>query len=91
MSTVIYPFSGDELKSLFFSPFLNGKIYDCQIKWNVYSQRWFINITDNSGNRRLTFPVVASPVGYDINLLLGAFGKTKMVWRVDNAQIEVIN
>jgi hypothetical protein len=91
MTTALYPFSGNEQKSMVFSPLLDGKIYDCQMKWNIYSQRWYLNITDNSGNRKLTMPVVASPVGFDINLLVGAFSTTKMVWRAVNGQIEVMN
>lgn len=74
-----------------FSPILDGKIYDCRMKWNIAAQRWYLNITDNSGNRKLTMPVVASPVGYDINLLVGAFSTTIMVWRIASGQIEVIS
>ncbi|EDQ1381329.1 hypothetical protein GQI37_001076 [Salmonella enterica] len=91
MSIALYPFSGNEQKSMVFSPLLDGKIYDCQMKWNIYSQRWYLNVTDNSGNRKLTIPVVTSPADYDINILIGAFSSTKMVWRVASGQIEVIN
>ncbi|EDV4054351.1 hypothetical protein CXJ18_004457 [Salmonella enterica subsp. enterica serovar Javiana] len=45
----------------------------------------------NSGRRQLTIPVIGSPKDYDINLLVGAFSKTRMVWRVSDGQIEVIN
>ncbi|MFV9180554.1 phage baseplate plug family protein [Serratia marcescens] len=91
MSTTLYPFSGNEQKSMIFTPVLDGEVYNCQTKWNVASQRWYLNITDNSGNRLLTTPMVGSPVGYDINLLVGAFTISKMVWRYVSGQIEVIN
>ncbi|EAP5663012.1 hypothetical protein L2J34_003505 [Salmonella enterica] len=91
MSTAIYPFSGNEQKSMVFTPVLDGEVYNCQTKWNIAAQRWYLNITDNSGNRQLTIPIVASPVGYDINLLVGAFNISKMVWRYSKGQIEVIN
>lgn len=90
MSVTLYPFTGNEQQSMMFSPMLDGRIYDCQLKWNIAAQRWYLNITDNSGKRKLTIPVVASPVGYDINLLVGAFTTTKMVWRYSDGQIEVI-
>ncbi|MEG0234065.1 MAG: hypothetical protein RR680_18965 [Hafnia sp.] len=91
MSSEFYPFTGNEQKSMIFTPMLDGEVYNCQTKWNIAAQRWYINISDNSGNRQLTIPVIASPVGYDINLLVGAFNSTKMVWRHSIGQIEAIN
>ncbi|AHE73400.1 hypothetical protein M942_22555 [Enterobacter ludwigii] len=90
MSTIPYPFSGNEQTSMVFAPVLDGSVYHCQMKWNIAAQRWYLVITDNSGGRILTVPVVASPVGYDINLLVGAFDNTKMVWRDATGQMEVI-
>ncbi|MCU6240796.1 phage baseplate plug family protein [Enterobacter asburiae] len=89
MSTVLYPFSGNEQKSMVFTPVLDGMVYHCQMKWNLAAQRWYLDVSDNSGNRVLTIPAVASPVGYDINLLVGAFQNTTMVWRYATSQIEV--
>ncbi|HGE8482418.1 TPA: hypothetical protein ACGD7T_001251 [Serratia marcescens] len=91
MSTTRYPFSGNEQESMIFTPMLDGEVYNCQTKWNIAAQRWYLNITDNSGNRLLTIPMIDSPVGYDINLLIGPFTNTKMVWRYAIGQIEVIN
>lgn len=91
MSVSFYPFSGNEQKSMVFTPVLDGEVYNCQTKWNIAAQRWYLNITDNSGRRQLTIPAIGSPKGYDINLLVGAFSKTRMVWRVSDGQIEVIN
>ncbi len=91
MSTELFPFSGNEQKSMVFTPLLDGEVYNCQTKWNIAGQRWYLNITDNSGNRQLTIPVIASPDGFDINLLAGAFSKTRMVWRYEKGQIEVIS
>lgn len=91
MSMAYYPFSGNEQKSMVFTPVLDGEVYSCQTKWNIAAQRWYLNITDNSGRRQLTIPVIGSPKNYDINLLVGAFSKTRMVWRVSDGQIEVFN
>ncbi|EEW9942063.1 hypothetical protein HFW01_001557 [Salmonella enterica] len=90
MSMAYYPFSGNEQKSMVFTPVLDGEVYNCQTKWNIAAQRWYLNITDNSGRRQLTIPVIGSPKNYDINLLVGAFSKTRMVWRVSDGQIEVL-
>lgn len=91
MSTALYPFSGNELKSMIFTPLLDGEVYNCQTKWNIAGQRWYLNITDNSGARQLTMPIIGSPDDYDINLLVGVFDTSKMVWRISSGQIEVIN
>ncbi|SMG37165.1 hypothetical protein SAMN03159353_1008155 [Cedecea sp. NFIX57] len=74
-----------------FTPILDGSVYNCRTKWNVAAQRWYLDITDNSGRRQLTIPIVGSPADYDINLLVGAFSTTKMIWRITRGQIEVIN
>ncbi|MFT2793032.1 hypothetical protein ACMV5I_23600 [Serratia sp. T13T92] len=91
MSTTLYPFSGNEQKSMIFTPMLDGGVYNCQTKWNLAAQRWYLNVTDNSGIRLLTIPLISSPIGYDINMLVGAFNVTSMVWRSAIGQIEVIN
>ncbi|HBZ7597779.1 TPA: hypothetical protein R1B10_001122 [Klebsiella pneumoniae] len=91
MSTAYFPFSGNEQQSMFFTPILDGEVHNCQIKWNIYSQRWYLNITDNSEHRLLTIPLIASPAGYDINLLISVFTRTRMIWRYAAGQIEVIN
>ena len=91
MSTVFYPFSGSEQKSMVFTPVLDGSVYNCRITWNIAAQRWYLNITNNSGRRLLTVPVIASPQNRDFNLLTGVFSTTRMVWRISAGQIEVIN
>ncbi|EOW6510872.1 hypothetical protein G9G39_03835 [Cronobacter sp. EKM101R] len=89
MSKTLYPFSGNEQKSMIFTPVLDGEVYNCQIKWNIASQRWYLNVMDNSGSRILTVPLIASPVGVDFNMLIGVF-TSKMIWRQSSGQIEVI-
>lgn len=41
---------------MIFTSMLDGEVYNCQTKWNIAAQRWYLNITDNSGNRLLTTP-----------------------------------
>ncbi|ELM1462763.1 hypothetical protein AAII44_001158 [Salmonella enterica] len=91
MTTEFYPFSGNEQKSMVFTPMLDGEVYNCQTKWNIAAQRWYLNITDNSGRRQLTIPIIGSSADFDINLLVGTFSTTRMVWRISAGQIEVIN
>jgi hypothetical protein len=90
MSTELYPFSGNEQSSMVFTPLLDRSVYNCQIKWNIAGQRWYLEVSDNAGNRLLTTAMVASPIGSDINLISGVFFQSKMVWRQPNGQIEVM-
>ncbi|EKN6093785.1 phage baseplate plug family protein [Yersinia enterocolitica] len=89
MSTEYYVFSGNERESLSFTPLLDGVIYNCQIKWNISAQRWYLSITDNSGNQILTTAMVESTTGMVINLISGVFSSTSMIWRQPNGRIEV--
>lgn len=89
MSTELYPFTGDEQQSTSFTPMLDGAIYNCQIKWNIAAQRWYLNISDNSGTRLLTTPMIESTINTGINLIAGIFSVTVMYWRESNGQVEV--
>lgn len=84
-----YPFTGNERESMVFTPVLDGSVYNCQIKWNISSQRWYLLITDNSGNPLLNTPLVGSMSSGGINLLYGVFTSTTMIWREKDGKIEV--
>lgn len=89
MSTVSYPFTGREQKSMTFSPVLDGTVYICQLKWNIAAQRWYLLITNSAGNPVLNTAVVGSTSAGGINLISGVFSSTTMIWREKNGQIEV--
>lgn len=89
MSTVSYPFTGREQKSMTFSPVLDGTVYTCQLKWNIAAQRWYLLITNSAGNPVLNTAVVGSTSAGGINLISGVFSSTIMIWLEKNGQIEV--
>ncbi|ASN57534.1 hypothetical protein NP142_14240 [Salmonella enterica] len=89
MSTESYPFTGNEQKSMSFTPVLDGSVYDAQIKWNIAAQRWYLLITDSSGKSILNSALVGSTNGTGINLLTGVFSSTTMIWREKDGIIEV--
>ena len=89
MSTVSYPFTGREQRSVTFSPILDGNVYTCQLKWNIAAQRWYLLITNSAGNPVLNTAVVGSTSAGGINLISGVFSSTTMIWREKNGQIEV--
>lgn len=89
MSTVSYPFTGREQKSMTFSPVLDGTVYTCQLKWNIAAQRWYLLITNSAGNPVLNTAVVGSTSAGGINLISSVFSSTTMIWREKNGKIEV--
>lgn len=91
MTTQYFPFTGNERQSMTFTPLLDGVVYNCQLKWNIAAQRWYLLISDNSENTILNTALVGSTQAVGINLISGVFNLTKMYWRQKNGQIEVSN
>lgn len=86
MTTDTYTFTGNESVALlrrWMERFITA------VKWNIAAQRWYLLITDNSGNTMLNTPAVGSTNGTGINLIAGVFSGTTMIWREQNGVIEV--
>lgn len=49
-----------------FSPTLDGATYNAIVNWNLFSQRYYINIYDTSGNLIVAQAMVGSPTGVNI-------------------------
>jgi hypothetical protein len=57
--------------------------------WNLFGQRYYINIYDLSGALILCRAMTGSPIGYDINLVAGYFTTSTLVFRSPTQQFEV--
>lgn len=66
-------FSPSNSTAFTFNPTLDGVIYTATITWNVAGERWYITITDSSGNVILNMPVISSDASYPISMTLGFF------------------
>lgn len=71
-----------------FTAELDGEAYTVITTYNLFGQRYYVNIYAPDGARILTKPMIGSPVGYDISLVAGYFTST-LIWRVQNGQFEV--
>ena len=67
---------------------LDGTQYTFTVTWNIYG-RYYINIYDLSDNLIVCEPRIGSPIGYDINLALGYFTTSTLIWRPSNNNFEV--
>lgn len=72
-----------------FQPVLDGQTYTCIVTWNLFGQRWYINLYDVTNALIVCTPLIASPNDYDINLVGGYFTTSTMVFREANQQFEV--
>jgi len=72
-----------------FSPVLDNINYNAICTFNVYGQRYYIQIYDLTGNLVLSRPLIASPDDYNINLVIGYFTTSTLVYRASSGNIEV--
>lgn len=55
-----YPFQPNASQNFVFNPVLDGVTYVATITWNVFGQRWYLNLVDVSGNLILCTAVASS-------------------------------
>jgi hypothetical protein len=68
--TTYIPFTPSTVSAPQFMPVLDGDTYVVSVRWNLYGQRYFINVYDLSGVRILTTALVTTDSGLTIDSLL---------------------
>ncbi|HEX7911794.1 MAG TPA: hypothetical protein VF534_27385 [Paraburkholderia sp.] len=68
---------------------LDGASYLCNATWNIAGQRWYMSLTDSSGNNIWTGAMVGSPLNFNIYLAPGVFQTSTILYRADTGNIEV--
>lgn len=65
-----------------FDAMLDGQNYSCAVTWNLWAQRWYLNVYDTSANLIVCRALIASPSppAVPINLLFGYFFTSIMVF-----------
>lgn len=59
------------------------------VTWNVFGQRWYLSLTDQSGNNLWTGAMVGSPPGFNIYLAPDVFQTSTLLYRADTGNFEV--
>jgi hypothetical protein len=85
----IFPFAPSSSVPFTFQPTLDGVTHTAVISWNVFGERWYLNLYTLQGSRVCTVAVVGSPNDADINLVGGYFTTSVLVYRADLQQFEV--
>ena len=59
-----------------FQPTLDGDTYTVVVDWNVYGQRYYVNVYNLSNTRVFTLPLIGSPLDTPISMTAGYFTST---------------
>ena len=86
--TTYFPFTPTTTSVFQFQPTLDGSLYVCAVTFNLFGQRYYINLYDLSGNLVISTAMVGSPNGYDISLV-GALFSSTLVYREASGTFEV--
>lgn len=84
-----YAFQPTPVAPFQFQPTLDGAVYTAIITWNVYGRRWYLNLYTLTGTLVVCLALIASPAGFDINLVAGYFSTSSLVYREGQQQFEV--
>lgn len=89
MSTII-KFTPLATANFTFQCTLDSSNYNAIITWNMFSQRYYINLYTQNGTLVFCLPVIGSINGYDINLAGGYFQNSMLVFRSSSQSFEII-
>lgn len=81
------PFKPDGKTPFTFQATVGGLKVFGTVPFNLYSNRYYLKLTDGQGNIISNVPMVGSPDGYDINLALPC-APGALVYRVSSNQFE---
>lgn len=71
-----------------FQALLDGIQYNIIITWNIFGQRYYVNVYTVQGALIVARPMIGSPLGYDISILQGMFAST-LIYRTSLKQFEI--
>jgi hypothetical protein len=68
---------------------LDGAKYSVIVTWNIYAQRYYVNIYTTGNVLIVSLPLIGSPLNYNISLTAGYF-TTQLIYRAPTQQFQVI-
>ena len=82
--TTYFDFNPSDTEAFQFQPSLDGNTYTVIVTWNIFGQRYYVNIYDSNNVLIVSLPMISSPPGYDISLTKGYFSSTMVFRGIDN-------
>lgn len=77
--TTYYPFAPSQTSSINFQPTLDGNVYVVTVTWNLFGQRYYVNVTELNGTPVVTRARTASPPSLALASLTWANGTVTAV------------
>ena len=87
--TTLITFTPSNISLFQFNPTLDGITYIATCTWNLYGERYYINIYTQNRTLVMSRPIIGSPDNYDINLIIEYFSTSTMVYRTSSNQFEI--
>jgi len=84
-----YQFTPNSVNNFQFQPMLDGSSYVVMLTWNVFGQRYYVNIYDQSFGLIVCLPLIGSPIDKNISMTAGYF-TSQLIYRPDLQQFQVI-
>lgn len=72
--TTRVPFQPPPLGAFTFQPTLDGAPATATVTWNLFGQRWYVNLFRLDGSRVFTLPLIESPLASNLEALAWAHG-----------------
>ena len=85
-----YAFQPSTVAQFTFNPTLDGAVYSASVTWNLFGQRWYLNINETNGPLILCRPLVASDASSPLNLVDGYFTTSVLYFFGPSQTIEVL-
>jgi hypothetical protein len=87
--TTIVQFSPSPRQAFSFQATLDQQVYQLQVRWNTFGQRWYLQCLGTNGVLIFNLPLIGSPDNGSINLIGGYFQVSQMVFRYSTQQFEI--
>ena len=88
-ATTYIPFAPSANANFQFQATLDGTVYNVIVNWNLFGQRYYINIFDLTGARVLIIPLIGSPDFFNISMTAGYF-TTMLLYRPGSGNFEIL-
>jgi len=91
MAKTLYQFTPGLDTNFTFQPTIGAQQYTVVVVWQLFGQRWMVNLYTLQQALVFSRPLRASPENYDINLLAGYFDTGSLVYRDGTNNFEVVS
>ncbi len=88
--TTLVTFAPTQSSSFQFQAVFDDTAYTVVVTWNLFGQRYYVNVYTVTGTLIYSLPLIGSPQNYDISMNAGYFATT-FIYRTQNQQFEIGN